>query len=312
MSEPVDAPTRRPVLGFLGLGQMGGRMIRNLLAADYRVVAFDPNEERLAAAVAAGALAAADASDAVRRGEVVLVSLRSSEMFVSVCESDMLPNARAGQVFLDLGTTEAPETRRLAAAFAERGAILLDTPVSGAPGPGMRVFMGGDREACERCRPILAATADPERIVYCGPSGTGQAVKTVNQLGMGLVAAAYLEAVAFGFLAGADPEAVIQGVGGDEGWRKELAEVARQARDGKADDILVKFPELPYFLREAKERGFQAPMTQALFEFLDAGPRDWVDNMDRPRVAFWHQLRACASAPLTAPTPTTRSSGTKP
>ncbi len=290
MSEPGALSTTKPVLGFLGLGQMGGRMVRNLLAAEYEVIGFDPNEERLAVAVAAGAVAAADAGDAVRRGDVVLASLRSSAMFVSVCESDMLPNTRDGQVFLDMGTTEAPETRRLAAEFARKGALLLDTPVSGAPGPGMRVFMGGDRDACERCRPILAATADPERVVYCGPSGTGQAVKTVNQLGMGLVAAAYLEAVAFGFRAGADPEALIQGVGGDDGWRQQLAAVARQAMDGRADDILVKFPELPYFLREAEERGFQMPMTQALFEFLDAGPRDWVDNMDRPRVAFWHQL----------------------
>jgi 3-hydroxyisobutyrate dehydrogenase len=271
---------------------MGGRMVPHLVAAGYEVVAFDPKDDRLEAATAAGAVAAEDARDAVRRGEVVMASLRSSAMFGEVAESDMLPHAVAGQVVLDMGTTEAAETRRLALAFAERGTTLLDSPVSGAPGPHMHVFVGGDREAYARCRPILEATADPERIVYCGPSGTGQAVKAVNQLGMGLVSAAYLEAVAFGIRAGADPKAISQGVGGPEPWRQCIEDVARAAADGRADEILVKFPELPYFLREAEAQGFEAPLTRALFQFLDPCPRDWVDNMGRPRVALWSQLMA--------------------
>ena len=115
-------------------------------------------------------------------------------------------------------------------------------------------------------------------------------MKGVNQLAMGLVAAAYVEAVAFGVLAGADPEAIARSVGGENGWRKHVADLARAVRDGSADDVIIKFPELPYFLREARERGFAIPMTEALLAFCDAGPRNWVDNMGRPRVSFWHQL----------------------
>jgi len=79
-------------------------------------------------------------------------------------------------------------------------------------------------------------------------------------------------------------------VGRDAGFRRRVEQVAQLAADGKADDVLVKFPELPYFLAEPREKGFDMPMTQALLAYLDPAPRDWVDNMNRPRVTFWHQL----------------------
>ena len=290
-SAQTNGRSSLPTIGFLGLGAMGGPMARRLLSAGYPLTAYDPNDERLAGCIAAGAVAATSAAEAAGHGEVVLTSLPSSALFVQVADSDLLPTARRGQVFIDMGTTEAPETRRLAAAFARKGAALLDAPVSGAAAPGrLRVFVGGDPAVFARCRPILEVLGDPERIVYCGPSSAGQAVKGVNQLAMGLVNAAFLEAVAFGVKAGADPAAIRQGVGGDEGFRKQLAGIAGRVIDGRADEVLIKFPELPYFLREARARGFHLPLTEALLAFCDAGPRDRVDNMGRPRVAYWHEL----------------------
>ena len=284
----------RPRVGFLGLGAMGGPMARNLAKAGYRVAAYDPVAERLGACVAAGVEAAADAADAVARGDVVLTSLRSSAMFVEVAERDILPNVRAGQTFIDMGTTEPSETRRLADAFAARGAALLDAPVSGGPGGSaggtLHIFVGGDRAVADRCRPILEVLGDPERVVYCGPSGAGEIVKGVNQLAMGLANAAYLEAIAYGVRGGADPAAIRQAVGGPEGWRAQFAAVARRVVEATAEGVYIKFPEFPYYLREAREQGFPLPMTQALFDFCDPTPRRWRDNMKRETVALWHEL----------------------
>jgi 3-hydroxyisobutyrate dehydrogenase-like beta-hydroxyacid dehydrogenase len=267
------------------------------------MMVFDLAPDRLADCVAAGAAAATNAPDLVERCEVVLASLPSSAAFVQAAEIDLLPHARSGQVFLDMGTTEAPETRRLAAAFAAKGADLLDCPVSGGSGGAaagtLHVFVGGQRAAYERCRPILEVLGEPRRIARCGPSGCGQAVKGVNQLAMGLVAAAYLEAISFGVRAGADLEAIAQAVGGEEDWRRRVASYARLIAEGRGEDVLIKFPELPYFLREARERGFVLPMTEALFAFCNPGPRNWADNMGRPRVSFWHQL-VCAGEPREA------------
>ena len=142
----------------------------------------------------------------------------------------------------------------------------------------------------EQCRAIFLVLGDPDYVVYCGPSGAGQVVKGVNQLAMGLGAAAYLEAMAYGVRGGADPAAIAQAVGGPDGWRGYFGHLAARALDGSAAEVWVKFPELPYFLSEAEDHHYSAPLTKALFEFLDAGPRDWADNMNRPTVSFWNQL----------------------
>jgi 3-hydroxyisobutyrate dehydrogenase-like beta-hydroxyacid dehydrogenase len=290
-----DSPSRTvPELGFLGLGAMGGAMARNLLAAGYPLVAFDINAERLDAIVAAGAARGESAAAVARRSDVVLTSLRSSEVWVEVAERDLVPNARAGQVFIDLGTTAPPETRRLTAAFAGKGATLLDVPVSGGPHgietKTLRMFAGGDKAAFDRCRPILEALGGPKHIVYCGPSGSGQIVKGVNQLAMGLGDAAYMEALAFGMRAGVDPKAIREAVGGDDGFRRHFAAIADRVIEGKGEGLWVKFPELPYFLSEAAERGFPLPLTEALRAFLSSADPRWRDNMSRPTVSFWHEV----------------------
>jgi len=223
----------------------------------------------------------------------VLASLRSSAVWVEVAEGALVPNAREGQVFIDLGTVAPPETRRLAQAFAERGGSLLDVPVSGGPGGSasgtLRMFAGGERAVYERCRPILEVLGDPERVVYMGPSGAGQAAKGVNQLAMGLADAAYLEALAFGVRAGIDPEALARAIGGDEGWRSHFAGLARRVAEGTAEQCWVKFPELLYFLAESADRGQPMPLTEALHAFLAAGDVSCRDNMGRPTVSFWRE-----------------------
>ena len=287
----AGAPT---TLGFIGLGAMGGPMARNLLAAGYALAAFDIDPERLAACVEAGAVGCGSSAAVVARSDVVLTSLRSSAIFVEVAEAQLVPNARAGQVFIDLGTTEPPETRRLARAFAAKEATLLDVPVSGGPGGSaggtLRMFVGGERAVAERVWPLLEVLGAPERVVYCGPSGCGQVMKGVNQLAMGLADAAYMEAIAYGVRDGLDPRAIRQAVGGDDGWRGHFGGLARRVRDGEGERLVVKFPELPYYLREAREQGFEMPLTTALFEFCSEGDVIFFDNMRRPTASFWREL----------------------
>ena len=273
---------------------MGGPMARNLLRAGHRLIVFDVDPARVESLTPLGAEAAPSPGETVGGSEVVLTSLPSSDVFVQVAESELLPHARARQVFIDLGTTAPPQTRRLAAAFAAKGAALVDAPVSGGPHGAehgtLHMFVGGEEAVVRRCRPILDVLGNPEKITHCGPSGAGQVVKGVNQLVMGLVAAAHLEALAFGVRAGVDASVVEAAVGGDEVWRELFAATARRVAAGEGHTIFVKFPELQHFLGEARERGFPLPLTQALHEFAEAGTRNWADNMGRPIPSFWHEL----------------------
>lgn len=291
-------------IGVLGLGAMGGPMARNLAKAGYEVVGYDPNGERQAECVEAGVIVTLSEDEVATRADVVLLSLVGSPLTERVAEEHLLPNAREGWTVIDAGTTRVSATRRLVNAFALGGAAFVDAPVSGGPGGSekgeLRVFVGGEVSAVERVRPILDVIGDPERVVYCGPSGSGQVAKGVNQLAMGLVSAAYLEAVSYGVNEGIDAEALIQSVGGDEGFRSEFARHALRAASGEAEGVHVKYPELPYFLEEAREQGFAIPLAEALYYFCGAVEPDRLDNVGRPTISFWKELTERHKRPHTS------------
>lgn len=277
-------------IGFIGLGWMGSNFASRLLAAGVKLQAFDLAGEKLQALVAKGATAAAGAADVAQNCDCVLLSLRDSDTAIRVMEQELLPYARAGQIIIDLGTTKVPETKRVAELFRARGAYLLDCPVSGDPRHPVYIFGGGDQQAFEKVRPILAHIADPDHLTWCGPSGSGQIVKGVNQLSMGLVQAAWLETLSFATRQGVSAEVVAKSVGGASGWRAELASHAARIAAGEAENNDLKFAELPYFLAAAEAAGIDLPMTSALFHYCSAGERRWRDNMNRPYVSFWHML----------------------
>lgn len=282
-----------PRLGFIGLGAMGGGMARNLLAAGYPVTAFDPDAARLAACVAAGATAATDNAAVVAAGRIVLLSLPSFETVDRIMMEEVFPYAQVDQTFINLGTTTVSASRRLAAAFAEQGATLLDAPVSGGSGGAaagaLHIFVGGARDQALACWPILEVLGDPARIVYCGPAGAGQIVKTVNQLAMGLVSGAYLEILSYGVKAGVDPAAIGQAVGGDSGWRAHFARHAERIAAGQGAEIEAKLGQLPYFLAEAAAAGIELPMAEALAAFVKEGePVTIADG--RPVPSYWREL----------------------
>ena len=283
-----------PTIGFIGLGNMGGRMAKNLHSTGYPLIGYDIDAAKCEALAATGATAGKNTTEVVKNSDVVMTSLRSSDVFCSVAEQHFIPNAREGHVFIDLGTTEIEKTRDIAMALDENGATLIDAPVSGGPHGSetgtLRIFVGGDAAVVEKCRPILEVLGEPKYVVYCGPSGAGQIVKGVNQLAMGLGAAAYMEAMAFGVCAGVDPTAIREAVGMDDGWRGEFDRIAKRIIDGGGKVLVVKYPELPYFLAAAEAAGFEIPLTEALYEFCRNENYEMFDNMNRPSRSFWRTL----------------------
>ena len=283
-----------PTIGFIGLGTMGGRMAKNLHNAGYPLIGYDIDAAKCTALAATGATVGKDTPEVVRNSDVVMTSLRSSDIFFSVAEQHLVSNARAGHVFINLGTTEVEKTRELATAFAEKGATLIDAPVSGGPRGSetgtLRIFVGGDAAVVEEYRPILEVLGERKYVVYCGSSGSGQIVKGVNQLAMGLGAAAYMEAMAFGVCAGVDPTAIREAVGMGGGWRGQFDGIAKRIIDGDGQNLVVKYPELPYFLAAAEAAGFEIPLTEALYEFCKKGNYEMLDNMNRSSRSFWHEL----------------------
>ncbi len=286
-------------IGFIGLGAMGGPMARSLLIGGQRVVGYDLDVEARTRFMESGGTLARTPEELVRATTVVFTSLPDSATFADVAETRLLPHSHNGQVFVDTGTVVPAQIRRLARMFARRGAVLLDAPVSGGPDGAeagtLRLFVGGDLDTFNRVKPLLQIVGDKEHVSFCGPSGSGQVVKGVNQLAMGLVNAALLESVAYGVNAGITPDTLRELVGGEDGWRKMLADICTKVEKSEAEGVGIKVGQYAMFLLEAREKGFDLPICKGLLSYL-AKAEPVIREANRMSPSFWRELTTGAAA----------------
>ena len=170
-------------IAFLGLGNMGGPMAANLVAAGHTVRAFDPVAALKEAAEAKGASVFDSGAGAVAEADVVITSLPNGNV-VKSCYAEALPAAKAGALFIDTSTISVDDARDIHEQAAARGLAQLDAPVSGgikgAVAGTLAFMVGGEDEAVERARSILEPLAG--KIIHCGASGAGQAAKLCNNM----------------------------------------------------------------------------------------------------------------------------------
>lgn len=205
------AATEAPV-GFIGLGMMGLPMARSLLRRGHSLVACDPAEAARAAladGAAPGAVrfVGAPAEVAEACGVIVLM-LPDSRAVAQVMEGPggLLAVLRPGQLVIDMGSSVPAETRRLAAAAAGRGAMMVDAPVSGSVAKAttgtLSIMVGGDDHAFAKAEPVLRGMG--ETLIRTGTVGSAHAMKALNNYvyAAGLLAAA--EALCIGERLGLD------------------------------------------------------------------------------------------------------------
>jgi len=180
------------IVGLLGAGRMGGAMVRTLRGAGFDVVVWNREAAKAhALADSHGAKVAGTASEAAVAADVAITSL-ADDAAVEAVYADAAEGFHPGQVVLEMSTI-APETvRAVEPLVRERGATLLDSPVSGSVPVVERgellIMVGGDADALERARPVLEALS--KKIVHVGEVGTGAATKlAVNALVHGLAVA---------------------------------------------------------------------------------------------------------------------------
>jgi 3-hydroxyisobutyrate dehydrogenase len=197
-------------IGFIGVGNMGGPMARNLLKAGHQVTAFDLSAAALQAVVEQGAKAAASASDAAKGVEIVITMLPAGQHVRSVYldEGGVLSVAKSGALLIDCSTIDIDSARAVAAAADKKGFRFLDAPVSGGVGgaeAGTLTFMcGGSDEGFARARPVLEAMG--KKVVHTGSAGAGQAAKVCNNMLLAISMIGASEAFVLGEKLGLDPQ----------------------------------------------------------------------------------------------------------
>ena len=187
-------------IGFIGLGNMGGPMAANLVAAGHSVTGFDiapAARERLAASGGAAALGIALAIDGA---EIVITMLPAGPEMRAVYEGadGILSAAAPGALLVDSSTIDVASARAVAASAAGRGFDMLDAPVSGgvagATAASLTFMVGGSAAGFARAVPVLQAMG--KTIIHAGPAGNGQAAKICNNLILGVSMIAVSEAFA--------------------------------------------------------------------------------------------------------------------
>jgi 3-hydroxyisobutyrate dehydrogenase len=170
-------------IAFLGLGNMGGPMAANLVAAGHTVQAFDLVPALREAAEAKGAKTFDTGAAAVADAEVVITSLPSGAVVKSVY-AEAVPAAKDGTLFIDTSTISVDDAREIHRQATARGLAQLDAPVSGgikgAVAGTLAFMLGGEPDAVERAKPILEPLAG--KVIHCGDSGAGQAAKLCNNM----------------------------------------------------------------------------------------------------------------------------------
>jgi len=170
-------------IGFVGLGNMGLPMARNLVRKGHEVRGFDLSAAALELARAGGVGPAASAAEAAQGAELVLTMLPAGEHVRDAWlgAGGMAAASGEGSVLLDCSTIDVATAREVAAGA---GRPMLDAPVSGgtmgAEAATLTFMVGGEAGAFARARPILEAMG--RSVVHCGASGAGQAAKLCNNM----------------------------------------------------------------------------------------------------------------------------------
>jgi 3-hydroxyisobutyrate dehydrogenase len=192
-------------VGFVGLGNMGGRMTRRLVDAGIEVIGFDP---RPGAAQAVGAAPAADPAEVARRAAVVLLSLPDSHVVEPVVRGadGLLAGASAGATIVDLSTASPDSTAALHAQAAAAGVRYLDAGISGGAAAAekgtLTIMAGGDADALAEIAWVFAPIA--AQVHHMGAPGAGHTAKLLNNFLNAVSLAATAEVMVAGRKAGLD------------------------------------------------------------------------------------------------------------
>jgi len=204
--------------GFIGLGIMGKPMAKNLLKAGYKLVVYDINEDATAELVNEGAKAGKSSADVASQCEVIITMLPNSpDVKLAVLGKDgVIDGVKTGSVLIDMSSIAPLASREISEKLLQKGAIMLDAPVSGGEPKAVEgtlaIMVGGPEATFNKVKGILEVMGASVKLV--GDIGSGNTTKLANQIIVALNIAAIGEAMVLATKAGVDPEKVYQAIRG--------------------------------------------------------------------------------------------------
>lgn len=284
-----------PVIGFIGLGVMGGAMCRNVAQKhDGEVIAFDMNADAFYAALGGTkATRANSVADIAARSDIVFLSLPGGPQVERVCLDAEGLTSEAGrpQIVVDLSTTTVASARSVAGRLRERNVAFADAPVARTREAAQRgelsIMVGADEALFAKIEPLLKYMGTD--ITRCGEVGCGQVVKLINNALVFENTVALAEMMVLGQRAGVQPAMLLEAVSKGSGDSFVLRNHGRKAM------LLREFPEksfppeyvlkdLSYVLELAEQTGVATHVTQLAQRYYEATARNGFSGRYFPAV----------------------------
>ncbi len=246
-------------IGFIGLGNMGKPMAKNLCKAGYSLIVNDLNREAVAELVAMGAQEAQTPAGLAKNVDVLITMLPNEAIVRQVImgETGVLQGAAEGLCLIDMSSVSPEFSRQMAANAEKQGLAYMDAPVSGgvkgAEGGRLTIMVGGKESVIQKCRPVLEVLG--EKIYEVGAIGSGDAVKMINNMLLAVNMAAAAEAFVLGQKIGLDPQKMLDIIGESSG--------SSYALQAKMPNFVFKGEFAPGFMIDLQQKDLELAIQSA-------------------------------------------------
>jgi 3-hydroxyisobutyrate dehydrogenase-like beta-hydroxyacid dehydrogenase len=267
----------KPVIGFIGLGLMGGNMVECLQKNGFKPIVMDLNKEAVATAVARGATEAKSAKELAAASDIVMLCLTTSAVVEKLVYADdgILAGIKKGAVLIDFGTSIPSTTHKIGADLAKKGAGMIDAPLGRTPAHAkdglLNIMASGDKETFDKVKPVLDVLG--ENIFYLGALGAGHTTKLINNfVGMTTVCA-MSQAFAVADRAGVDRQQLFDIMSTGPSSSPFMQFCKNYAVDGVSDlgfSIANANKDLGYFVKMVEDLGTRAQIAEGTSANLQA------------------------------------------
>lgn len=276
-------------IGFIGLGDMGQVIVPRLLAAGHQVAGWNRTPGKDDGLVALGMGRAGSPTDAAHDADVVfsIVTDGAAVEAVALGEDGVIHGLSPDAVYLDMSTVAPTVSRRVSAAFAAVGKVMLDAPVSGSPVTIVQgkasVMVGGDESAFERVREVLVAIGP--KVSYIGPSGLAVQTKLSINLLLMVEVIAFGEAVALAEKGGVDRSVAVEAILNSVAASPVLAYRGPFILEGQMPakplaDVTLQQKDMTLVLEQGRTLGMPVPMAASANEMMNACRGLGIDHND--------------------------------
>ncbi|MGJ8562537.1 MAG: NAD(P)-dependent oxidoreductase [Alphaproteobacteria bacterium] len=282
----------KPVIGFMGLGLMGGNMVENLQTRGFEVIVMDLNQEAVNRVLARGnATQAKSPKELAEKSDIVELCLTTSAVVEKIVYGDngILAGIKKGSVLIDFGTSIPASTQKIGAALAEKGAGMIDAPLGRTPAHAkdglLNIMAAGDKATFDKYEPMLKEQG--ENVFYLGKLGAGHTTKLINNfMGMTTVTA-MSQAFAAAELAGVDRQQLYDIMSTGPSGSPFMKFCKNYAVDGVSDlgfSINNANKDLGYFVQMISDLGSKSLVAEGTSANLKAAVDAGMGNGNVPEI----------------------------